>query len=258
MSTFSFERPVCLLIHGLGGSPFEMTELAEHLQKNGYPCRVLTLSGHNTNIRDFSTTSFPDWYASAEKACRDILAEGHKVVPVGFSLGGLIALTLAARFPVSGVVGIAAPLFLCRLYPFECVDWRLFFLRVLRFVRPVLRGGYLSPETKRISPWHGYEGVTFLSQLWSIMTAGKALRKELFRVRCPLLLLHSPHDKMCLASNAWRIANAVSSRVRRIELLPILETHTKHHLITTHVETKQRLQTVIVDFLHDIQKEDGM
>ena len=130
------EKIVCLLIHGLAGSPVEMEPLALALEADGFEVVRLTLPGHATSIDDFSRTFFPDWLAAAEHACEQEMARGRRVVVIGHSMGGSIALHLAEHYDLAGVVTLAAPVYLYRFFPPEAADWRLPLVGLLKHLRP--------------------------------------------------------------------------------------------------------------------------
>lgn len=100
----------CALVHGFTGSPYEMRSFAERLAGRGVYVDVPLLPGHGTSAEDMSRTSFPDWVAGAEAAYLGLAARHRRTFVLGFSMGGLIALMLASRHHVDGVVVVSAPL----------------------------------------------------------------------------------------------------------------------------------------------------
>src|SRR5712692_8608567 len=107
----------CLLIHGFSGSPWEMRWLGEQLAADGYTVLGPLLAGHGTTPEDMNTTRWPDWYASVVAGYRQLREECEQVIAIGLSLGGALALHLAAHEPVDGLVLMATPL--------HIRDWRL-------------------------------------------------------------------------------------------------------------------------------------
>ncbi len=100
----------CVVVHGFTGSPYEMRPFAERLAARGVHVDVPLLPGHGTSVEDMSRTSFPDWVAGAEAAYLGLVARHRRTFVLGFSMGGLIALMLAARHNVDGVIVVSAPL----------------------------------------------------------------------------------------------------------------------------------------------------
>lgn len=244
----------CLLIHGWTGAPFEMEPLVTPLHSMGLDTRLVTLPGHGTTFRDFCTTWFSDWAAGAERAYEAYAQEVDRVVVMGLSMGGTLSLHLAAKYPVAAVVTMAAPVYVYKLFPPRMKDWRLPLVPMLKHIRPVWPGQPRRAEAQALAPWQGYDEGTSLPQLHSLMRGVREVAKELPQVTAPLLCMHCPTDRTAPAGSAWEIANKVSSRVRRVELIPIQERITAHHMLTTHVETRDRVAGLVCTFLRELEK----
>lgn len=243
----------CLLIHGWAGAPFEMKPLVEPLEALGCVVRNILLPGHGTTFEDFCSTGFDDWKNGAVREYEALAAEVDQVVVIGLSMGGTLALHLAANYPVAGVVMIASPVYVYKLFPPQMKDWRLPFVGLLQHIRPVWPGQPRRPEANEIAPWEGYDGATSLPQLWSLIQGARYVGRELHKVTAPLLAMHCPTDRTSPAGNVWQIARGVSSKCRRIELIPIEEKVTAHHVLTTHRETAKRIRQLICGFVVEIQ-----
>lgn len=102
--------PAVLCLHGLTGTPYEVRPPAEALAEAGFYCEGPLLPGHGTSPRELARTTHAQWLA-AVLAAHDSLAERHeRVYTVGLSLGGLLALALAQRRALGGLVALAVPL----------------------------------------------------------------------------------------------------------------------------------------------------
>lgn len=102
----------CLVIHGFTGSPAEMHPIAKHLHDRGHTVHAPLLAGHGTCPEDMEKTGWRDWVASAEAGYRLLEDMTQTVYVMGLSMGGLLALHLAATRPVQGVVSMCAPIFI--------------------------------------------------------------------------------------------------------------------------------------------------
>ena len=123
-----------LLLHGYTGAPSEMRPLGDYLHALGYTVSCVRLPGHGTSIKDLEATTATDWYGAAEAECLELLARFDSVYVAGLSMGGLLAMKLAAKLPVkkaalsnlSGMQRQRLPLFrhrfLCRISVRRC--WR--------------------------------------------------------------------------------------------------------------------------------------
>lgn len=106
------DRVGVLLLHGFTSHLEAVSGLVPHLEAAGIDYEMPVLRGHMTRYEDLKGVTSRDWYADAEKALLALSERVDKVVVVGFSMGGLVALDLAARHPerLAGVVTAAAAL----------------------------------------------------------------------------------------------------------------------------------------------------
>lgn len=234
-----------------------MLPVAEALENEGYTVRVPTLPGHDDSLESFGRTRFRDWAHAAEASYGDLKREAGEVVVCGLSMGGSLALHIAERYEPAGVVTIAAPLWIYSLLPPRMRDWRLPFVPYLKHVRPVWPAGPRRPESETIAPWRGYEGAIMLEPLDSLMRGLRTVRRNIGRVRAPLLAMQAPGDRSVHIDNMWEILRGVSSSERHGILMPILEGVTSQHVLTTHRETRERVQDNILAFARRISSGRG-
>ncbi|MFP4072219.1 MAG: alpha/beta hydrolase [Desulfovibrionales bacterium] len=239
----------CLLLHGYSGSPFEMEYLGGKLRKMGYTVSIPCLPGHASSMEEFSRTRFGDWEEGAVEAYLNLEKQCDQVFVAGLSMGGSLGLLLAERFRPAGVMTMAAPVSLYRLFPFQGADWRLPLVGFLRFIRPLWPVPLPSTESLKIAPCQGYRGMQALHCLHSFMQGLKRVRKKLPVIQSPLLVLHAPGDRVCRVENSREIIRRAGSRHKSLELLPIMETVTSHHLLTTHIETRDRVVELCLAFI---------
>src|SRR5262245_26311152 len=99
-----------VVIHGFTGNPVSTRPLGEALGDKGFAVEVVRLPGHGTHFRDMLKTRYGDWRHEVEHALNQLRRSGKRVILVGLSLGGTIALDIACARPteVAGVVAINA------------------------------------------------------------------------------------------------------------------------------------------------------
>jgi carboxylesterase len=208
-----------LLCHGFTGSPASMRPWAEHLTEQGYAVAVPRLPGHGTSWQELNRTTWSDWYAEVERAFEKLRADCEQVVVGGLSMGGGLALALAAEHgdDVAGVVLVNAAV--------ANADRRLVALPVLKHVVPSLAG--LGNDIKREGvDEHGYDR-TPLRALAALVTAWRQLREDLPKVTQPILLFRSAEDHVVDPSSARIIRERVSSRDVTERVL-----HNSYHVAT--------------------------
>jgi esterase/lipase len=86
-----------LLLHDLGGTPYEMRDLGRALVENCYLVRAILLPGHGTVPGDLVDVDYRQWIEASRSAVASFEGEAEDLVLVGFGLGA----TLAAHYALS-------------------------------------------------------------------------------------------------------------------------------------------------------------
>ncbi|MCX5382927.1 carboxylesterase [Streptomyces sp. NBC_00083] len=192
-----------LLCHGFTGSPQSLRPWAEYLAERGLTVSLPLLPGHGTRWQDMQLTGWQDWYAEVDRALRELTERCSQVFVFGLSMGGALALRLAARHgdtvrglvlvnPGNKVHGVAA-----RALP------------VVRHFVPSTKG-IASDIAKEGSEEIGYGRVP-LHAAHSLRNFFKMVDGELPQVTQPLVVLHSPQDHVVPPVDSARILSRVSS-----------------------------------------------
>lgn len=235
-------KTACLLLHGFGGTPFEVEPLIPGLEALGCTVDLPTYPGHSGDIAEFRRTFFSDWLAHAEERFLALTQCHDLVIPIGFSMGGSIALTLAAKHSklsqTGGVVGLAPAYQVYRFFPFNRRRSWLILTPLLQYIRPEIPVSASNPESDAIAPFRGYENSICLPQLHSLAQGLKRMRALLPELSCPLLMQYEVNDGICQPEAALRIARDVAAQDISVRLLRMNEHTTSHHMLTTHRDTK--------------------
>ena len=95
-----------LLCHGFTGSPQSLRPWAEYLAERGLTVSLPLLPGHGTRWEDMRLTGWQDWYAEVDRELRALRERCAQVFVFGLSMGGALALRLAAKHgdAISGLV----------------------------------------------------------------------------------------------------------------------------------------------------------
>lgn len=178
-----------VVCHGFTSTPGSVRPWAADLAAAGLSVRAPLLPGHGTSIRDANRTRWPDWYAEVERAFDELTDRCTAVFAMGLSLGGALALHLAARRgeQVAGVVAVNPHLLSTRWDARYLLPW-------LRFVVPAFTGvgsDIAKPGVREPA----YEK-TPLRAAYSTLELGRMVRAELPAMTRPLLLLGSRVDHL--------------------------------------------------------------
>jgi len=178
-----------LLIHGFTACPIDMKPLGETFRDWGYTVSAPLLPGHGRTPEEFSHTSWKDWLGEAERALKDLGEICTKVVCVGHSMGGLIALALAAKQKIDAVISINAPI----VYRDPELHKAYFLLERQEFVDKPHKNSELT-VTREGLPHFSYAKVP-VKCFVSLNQAISTVRKELGKIQCPALIVQSLEDQ---------------------------------------------------------------
>ncbi|MEX3107269.1 MULTISPECIES: carboxylesterase [unclassified Streptomyces] len=192
-----------LLCHGFTGSPQSLRPWGERLAEHGLTVSLPLLPGHGTRWEDMALTGWPDWYAEVDRELRALRERCTTVFVAGLSMGGALALRLAAKHgadiagvvvvnPANKVHGLAA--------------YALPVARHLVRTTPGIASDIAKPGAEEI----GYDRVP-LHCAHSLRGALRGLDGELPRVTQPVLLLRSAEDHVVPSADSARILSRISS-----------------------------------------------
>jgi carboxylesterase len=227
-----------VLVHGFTGTPYEMHYLGQQLARAGYTVHGLRLPGHGTRVEELDATTWQDWAGAVEDAFDEMRLLYPQVAVVGQSLGGLLALHLAAhRQEVAAVGSLATPLWLDGLAG-RVADWAargaLRWPAIPKLVRTDVRDKHVRQE----NPCYDVIPTRALGELAKFM---KLVGGELEAIRAPVLVLHGRDDHTAPVRCAARIAAATKAvRTRLLER--------SFHLIAADVE-RDIVAAEVIDFL---------
>ena len=101
--------PGVLLLHGFGDTPQTLALLARRLHKSGYSVLAPLLPGHGRNMEAFEKSRASDWITAARRAYIEMRDRHDSVAVVGLSMGGALAVLLAAELRDIPALVLIAP-----------------------------------------------------------------------------------------------------------------------------------------------------
>jgi carboxylesterase len=102
-------RVGALVLHGFTGTPASVRDIAEALGKAGYDVELPRLPGHGTTVEDMMTTTWADWVGEVETAYQRLADRVERVVVIGLSMGGTLALRIALDHQSVAGLGLVNP-----------------------------------------------------------------------------------------------------------------------------------------------------
>ena len=209
-----------LLVHGLNGSTSDMAELQDILQTHGIVTKNMLLPGHGSKVKDMISVGWEDWVQAVRDELNLIKEQCEVVFLAGHSLGGALALHIAAHEKIAGIVSMCSPL---HLHP-----WLKPAVSIAKYLIPLvptLREDVRDPEARRRYTRDVYHW-TPLQPVESMVRYLPQLRAELPRITAPALIITSLHDHVVPARDGREIYRLIGSREKHLVTL-----HRSYHVI---------------------------
>ena len=201
-------RTGLLFFHGFTGSPYEGRPFAQHFSQKGYGVWVPLLPGHGTNPDELFNTSHKDWLTFAERKYQQMSQQYETVIVCGQSMGGALALHVAANFSVKGLVTLAAAIHLNNWY-----TRILPFVSLFRKYRYKMTGPDIADQKARAeSASYTYYPTTSVIEFVKLI---RHVEKELPSVSAPTLLFHAINDHVIPYKTMNYIKKNIASKVIR-------------------------------------------
>jgi len=203
-----------LLLHGLGGTPIEMKELANYLIERNLTVFVPLLDYQGRTYDEFKELDSEVVYEEALDYLNILKKNYSQVYVGGLSTGGSLSLKLAENNNVSGVISFAAPI----TYGFNFLgDSTIWIFKSLDFITPSLRriewGLSRNESIARTLP-------SFDRMPVGVLIQGELLKKDakdnLFKINSPILILQSTFDNRAAPSSAQYIYDNVNSSIKKL------------------------------------------
>ena len=209
----------CLVLHGLGGGPFELTPVIDALRSAGIDVEAPVLPGHEGDGPRMPGSVWTDW-ALAVEASFDRLsarAEGGSVAVLGFSTGATLALHLASHRPVDRLILLAPFLAIrfSRWVPIAARHWLGPLARVVPDVprRPAATvNRAIRRELAGSTPFRTFNLASTLSALALI----EEVKPTVGAIQAPTLILQGKRDTVVEPAGAAWLLDHLGAEEKRL------------------------------------------
>ena len=230
------ERKGILLFHGLTGSPFEMKKYGTFLHKNGFDVFCYSFPGHGERLEEIQSVTFRDWCGFAQEKYEQLRKNYGKFFVSGLCLGAAVSLYLAENNDdITGIIALSTTLFLDG----ASMPWSKFLMPL--GLSTILRYYYTFPEDDCLGVMNEDTRKT-LAKLMARTTVGmdnyplncvnellklsKEVRKNLKKVHCPIILIHSKFDNLSSTRSAKVVYDNISSEIKEY-----IELNQSYHMV---------------------------
>ena len=210
--------PGVVLVHGYLAAPEQIRPLANYLHQRGCHVYGVRLKGHGTAPQQLTEVTYRDWIESLLRGEAALRQSCESIIVGGFSLGGTLALILAAgrQDRADGVFAINAP-FILRDRRASFVPAVLRWKGALRFLG-LADGHYRMPNHSE-NPEINYE-TDYLQGVHELRRANDTCIRRLGEVKAQALLVQSDADPVVAPAGARKALERLGSARKKLVELP--------------------------------------
>ena len=220
------------LIHGLGGTQYDLGSMHKRLKNAGFVTHSLTLPGHGTNPQDLDGIKAEDWIDAVVTKYREVRDQHPKLHVMGMCMGALLAAVLSQRekHAKGNLVMLAPPVFID--------GWATPWYRSLRPLLYLVPGvgrtmkieeedpfGIKNEQLRAIVKAKFERGENFhyrwvpLECIHQVDRLRAILMKSAKEIRCPTLVIHAREDELTsLRSANFMVEKIGGGRARMVVL----------------------------------------
>jgi len=217
-------------VHGFGATPYEVLPVGRALAEAGFHAVGPAVAGHailplEEGFRVFKETTRFQWLASVRSVVEDLRGRFPRVYLYGQSMGGLVALALAAEGRADAVAVTGAALVLPR---------------AARWLAPILKRVDLQiPDLNNRVPENPRYGIHASRPILQLYELSQETTRGLHKIRCPVLACHARKDEAITP----RVVKIMERSVRGpLEVQWFLRSG---HTMTLDVEAEQVIACIV-------------
>lgn len=195
-------KTAVFLLHGFFSTPEEFTSIANILADGGLtvycPCLPSYSSYKESSLIDFCKADCSQWQKEAEIAFLNLKKEFDKVYVGGHSWGANLAIILASKHKVDGIINLGAAIYLSIL------------LRLTRKIVP-----FVVRILVRKNSVAFFQATSALS-IFNMVNIIEETKQSLSKIEQPILIVHSRDDRMILPRSAKYIYRKIKSKNKKL------------------------------------------
>jgi len=245
-----------LLIHGLGGTQYDLGLMHKVLKRAGIDTHALTLPGHGGAPEDLLTVSAEDWVEAVRAKYRELRPQYPTLHVIGMCMGALLAIEVVKRehHRDGTLVALASPVFID--------GWSTPWYRALRYLV------YRLPALARRMKVEEAEPYGIKNELVRSIVKAKFERNDNFHYRwvplyciqqvdrlrgwvkqnladihCPTLIMHAREDELTSLHSAHFLDAQIGTTDKRLVVL-----ENSYHMICVDNDRELVAQCVLEHF----------
>jgi carboxylesterase len=205
-----------LILHGFGDTPQSVRLLAERLHAQAWTVHVPLLPGHGRSLEEFAQSTASEWIEAARSAYASLRASHGNSAIVGQSMGGALALLVAAEYPDIPALVLLAPYVTMMKKVRRIARWSRPISVVVPYIRARAEKSIWDPVERGKSLGFGVTPPGLLPELARITRAGWEAAPA---ARAPTLMLQSRQDNRISTADAQRAYDQLGGRPKELRWL---------------------------------------
>ena len=222
------------IIHGFTNTTYETRDLAKYLGEQGFYAKAINLPGHGTTPEDCNRTKFTDWIEFTEQGVAEMSSRCDNIYVIGISMGSVLALHLSSFFPINAAV-----------FASTVLEFKEYFST--RILTPLFHRIVPFREKKLSYPKAIRDKFDYLGyKVWPISAVNEMrkltnkVQKELPKIKCPALVIHSAKDMLSPQSNISLVYDNISSEIKE----KFIVNQANHNLFTNSPDQELIFQKI--------------
>jgi carboxylesterase len=203
-----------LLVHGAGDTPQTLRYLADHLHARGFTVSVPLLPGHGRMIHDFALVTADTLMDAVRERYSQLREEHDWVGVVGLSMGGALAVQLAAENPRIPALGLVAPYLEMPPRVDRAAQLAWLWGPIIPFVNASQGISIRDPREQALNLAYG---VFAAPALRALLVTTRRATAVLPNISCPTLMIQSREDNRISVDAAQRAFERLGASEKRLE-----------------------------------------
>ncbi|MCO7176535.1 alpha/beta hydrolase [Sporolactobacillus kofuensis] len=223
-------QPLCVIIHGFAGSPWEIEPLAHALKQAGYEVITPLLPGHSMDRGKMEKIKALEWLKMVEAILKKAIDDKRTVHLIGFSMGGMIASIMACRYQIATLVLLSPAVYVITPHVVK--------MRLGMFFQVTLQHSKLAD--KSIMNHQLFTQFVPIHNLFQFRKVVRQAKRIFQHISVPVCIIHGKKDETVDPKSSDLIYRTVSSHIKELHYLPL----SGHHICQGR-ERDQVIQMVL-------------
>lgn len=232
-----------LWFHAWASSTDDLQEMIQYLKINGIDYHSVDLRGHNTQPSDLHGVTYRDWLKQAEEAYLEVEKKWDYVFVGGLSMGGQLAIYVASKYPVTGIISIGTPLRIRIPFMLRYVSHITQYLPHLIRRKHSFNNARIHKIATSRKGAYKYFPISSVAQVCFLTR--KVRRQYVKKINSPILLIQSTTDHIVPKYNLQLFQQRLKTTTEDIHIIRVNDAYHLVHLDYSKLEIFEKIYNFI-------------